>query len=174
MRTLKIALLATVATAALSSATFAADLIIADPVIENTYATSFDWEGPYVGLFVAGQSVGGFGIGANLGVNVLLDSSFLAGIEGEIEWLSNPSAWQAQVDARLGFVVDPAVIYALLGVGTNSFTGLYVPAGVGVEFAVADNLSLKAEYEYHWDVTDDVLIVDESAHVVKVGLNWHF
>jgi opacity protein-like surface antigen len=174
MRTLKIALLATVATAALSSATFAADLIISEPVIENTFAPSFDWEGPYVGLFIAGQSVGGFGLGANLGVNVLFDSSFLGGIEGEIEWLSN-GTWQGQADARLGFVADPAVIYALLGVGTNSLSGLYVPAGVGVEFAVADNLSLKAEYEYHWDVTDDAAIVgDESAHVAKVGLNWHF
>ena len=62
MRTIKIALLATVATAALSSAGFAADLVIEqpvleEPVIDNSYG--FDWQGPYAGLWAAGLTTPG-------------------------------------------------------------------------------------------------------------------
>ena len=169
MRTLKLALLATAATVAFSSATFAADLIVTEPaIIDNTIG--FDWEGPYAGLFVSGQTTPAvFGIGANLGVNVLIDDSLLAGFEGEIACLSN-STWQGDVSGRLGFVADAALIYAHVGVGANSSTGAYVPVGVGAEFAVADNLSIKAEYAYQWDFDNAA----ESAHVGKLGFNWHF
>jgi outer membrane immunogenic protein len=169
MRTLKLALLATAATVAFSSATFAADLIISEPaMIDNS--VGFDWEGPYAGLFVSGQTTPAvFGIGANLGVNVLLDDSLLAGFEGEVAWLSN-STWQGDVSGRLGFIADAALIYAHLGVGANSATGAYVPVGVGAEFAVADNLSIKAEYAYQWDWDNGA----QSAHVGKIGFNWHF
>ena len=155
MRTLKLALLATAATVAFSSATFAADLIISEPaIIDNS--VGFDWEGPYAGLFVSGQTTPAvFGIGANLGVNVLLDDSLLAGFEGEVAWLSN-STWQGDVSGRLGFIADAALIYAHLG--------------VGAEFAVADNLSIKAEYAYQWDWDNGA----QSAHVGKIGFNWHF
>lgn len=169
MRTLKIALLATVATAALSSATLAADLIIADPVVDN-YAPVGDWEGPYFGAFLSGQSQPAvFGLGVALGVNVLIDDSFLAGIEGELAYLGNGS-WQGQVDGRLGFVADPALLYAFVGVGANSVTGTYVPVGVGAEFLVTDALSLRAEYQFQWD-TDSAA---QDAHVGRVGLFWHF
>lgn len=169
MRTLKLALLATAATVAISSAASAADLIVTEPaIIDNT--VGFDWEGPYAGLFVSGQTTPAvFGIGANLGVNVLIDNSLLAGFEGEIAWLSN-STWQGDVSGRLGFVADAALIYAHLGVGANSTTGAYVPVGVGAEFAVADNLTLKAEYAYQWDLDNAA----QSAHVGKIGFNWHF
>lgn len=164
MRTLKIALLATVATAALSSATFAAELIVdTAPVIDNTVA--FDWEGAYAGLWVGGYSnPGAFALGADLGVNVLLDTSLLAGVEGNIAWLSN-STWEGQVHGRLGFVADSALFYGLVGVGANSTAGVFVPVGLGVEFGVADNLSLKAEYNYQF-VT--------NRHVGKIGFNWQF
>lgn len=163
MRTLKIALLATVATAALSSATFAADLIIADePVIANDFG--FDWEGPYAGLWIGGYTTPAFALGADLGVNVLIDTSLLAGVEGNVAWLSN-GTWEGQVHGRLGFVSDAALFYGLVGAGVNSTAGFFVPVGVGVEFGVADNLSLKAEYNYQWGT---------NVHVGKVGFNWHF
>ena len=169
MRTLKLALLATVATAGLSSAAFAADLIIdeAPVLIDNT--ASFDWEGPYAGLFFSGQTTPAFGLGANLGINFLLDQSLLAGIEGEVSWLSDNS-WQGQVDGRLGFIVDQAVIYGFAGYGFNSDTDGYVPVGAGVEFAVAEDLSVKAEYQYQWDLDNSA----DSAHVAKLGFNFHF
>ena len=170
MRTLKLALLATAATVAISSAAHAADLIITEPAAVIDNSVGFDWEGPYAGLFISGQTTPAvFGIGANLGVNVLIDDSLLAGVEGEIAWLSN-STWQGDVSARLGFVADAALIYAHLGVGANSATSAYVPVGVGAEFAVADNLSIKAEYAYQWDLDNGA----QSAHVGKLGFNWHF
>ena len=119
MRTLKIALLATVATAALSSATIAADLIISDPIIDNTFAPAFDWEGAYAGLWIGGlTNPGVFAIGADLGVNAMIDSSLLAGFEGNVDWQSN-STWEGQVHARLGFVADSALFYGLVGVGAH-------------------------------------------------------
>lgn len=165
MRTLKIALLATVATAALSSATLAADLVIdAAPVIDNSYG--FDWEGPYAGLWVGGlTNPNVFALGADLGVNFMLDSSLLAGVEGNISWESN-STWTAEGHGRLGYLVsDQVLVYGLAGVGWNSATGGFIPLGVGAEFAVADNLSLKAEYQYEWG---------PNRHVGKVGFNFHF
>ena len=168
MRTLKIALLATAATVAFSSATFAADLIIADPIIDNT--VGFDWEGPYAGLWISGQTEPSvFALGADLGVNMLVDSNLLAGFEGEIAWLSDDS-WQGEVSGRLGFVSDAVLVYGHLGVGSNSDSGAYAPVGVGAEFGVMDNVSLRAEYTYQWDFDDS----NESAHVGKIGFNWHF
>jgi opacity protein-like surface antigen len=165
MRTLKIALLATVATAALSSATLAADLVIdAAPVIDNSYG--FDWEGPYAGVWVGGlTNPNVFALGVDLGVNVLLDDTLLAGVEGNLSWESN-STWSAQAHGRLGFVAsDSVVLYGLAGVGYNSGTGSYIPLGVGAEFALADNVSLKAEYNYQWG---------PDRHVGKIGVNFHF
>jgi opacity protein-like surface antigen len=177
MRTLKIALLATVASAALSSATLAADLIIADPVIDNTFiAPGFDWDGPYAGLWVSGQfnhnngtsGNNGWGFGASLGVNAMLDSNLLAGVEGNLGWVGHD--WQGQIHGKLGFTADTLAIYGLAGVGFNGDTDGYVPVGIGAEFAVADPLTIKAEYQYQWDFDNS----NESAHVGKFGFNWHF
>ena len=65
MRSLKLALLASVAVAGITSAAAAADLIIDPapaPVIDN-YG-SVDWSGPYAGRWVSGQTDSIFGLGA--------------------------------------------------------------------------------------------------------------
>lgn len=168
MRTLKIALLATVATAALSSATLAADLIVSEPVIDNSYG--FDWEGAYAGLYVLGHSDGLFGIGVDAGVNVEVSEDFLLGVQGELAWLSD-NTWLGQIHARAGFLVsDEALLYGLAGVGFDSVWDAYIPVGVGAEFAVADNMSIRAEYQFQWDLDNSA----EDAHVGKIGFNWHF
>ena len=106
---------------------------------------------------------------ATAGLEEAMRYSLLAGFEGEVAWLSN-STWQGDVSGRLGFIADAALIYAHLGVGANSATGAYVPVGVGAEFAVADNLSIKAVDAYQWDLDNGA----QSAHVGKIGFNWHF
>jgi hypothetical protein len=35
---------------------------------------------------------------------------------------------------------------------------------------VADNMSIKAQYEFHWDLT----AAAQNNHVGKIGLNFHF
>src|SRR5689334_4137768 len=100
MRSLKLALLATVATAAFSGAALSADLIMdppdAAPVIDNSYT----WDGAYFGAFVSGQTVPStYGIGVVVGVNKTSDAMLFGG-ELEASWLGN-STWSLQADGRL-------------------------------------------------------------------------
>jgi opacity protein-like surface antigen len=170
MRSLKIALLATVAAAAFTSATLAADPIIMIDEPMYVQPASSSWDGPYVGLFVLGQTTDGFGVGVNAGVNFSTDG-LLFGVEGDVAYLAGTNAWQGQVVGKLGAALaDEAVIYGLAGIGSHSVDGAYVPVGIGAEVMVADSISLKGQYEYHWDLGG----VGTSDHVGKVGLNFHF
>lgn len=170
MRSLKIALFAAAATAALSTAALAADLIMDVPDQPMVVDNSFTWDGAYFGAFVTGQSVPStLGLGVVVGANGTTDS-LLFGAELEANWLSD-SSWTAQIDGRLGvFVADSAVLYGFGGIGTHSVNGTFVPVGAGIEFALADNLSLKTEYQFNWDLSSAA----QDSHVVKAGLNWHF
>ena len=178
MRTLKLALLATVAVAGITSAASAADLLIntepaPEPVVDNT-VSGFAWEGPYAGLWVSGQTDNIYGLGADLGVNVMITENVFAGVEGNVAWLSQgdtlPETWEAQGHGKLGFSAGNFAFYGLAGAGFNDNTDAYVPVGVGAEVAVTDALSLKAEYQYQFDLDNSA----EDAHVGKVGFNWHF
>ena len=135
MRSLKLALLATAATAVLSSAAFAADLIVDTPRAPVVIDNGFNWDGAYIGAFLQGQSAPeAFGIGVNLGVNVLMDNLVLG---GELEAVaSTGSNFSGQGTGKIGGLIsDSAIIYAYTGVGTRTTTSWYVPVGVGVEFA---------------------------------------
>jgi opacity protein-like surface antigen len=171
MRTFKLALLATVAVAGVSSAASAADLLIDTapaPVIVDNYS-AVDWNGPYAGLFISGQTDSIYGLGANLGVNAMVSDNLLAGVEGSVQWLDDDS-WQGQVNGKLGFAVENFAFYGLAGIGANSDTEAYVPVGVGAELKLTEDFSLKAEYQYQWDFDTSA----EDAHVAKIGFNWHF
>ena len=169
MRSLKLALLATAATAVLSSTAFAADLIVDTPTVAPVVDNSFNWDGAYFGAFLEGQTApNAFGLGVNLGVNTLMNGLLIGGeLEGVVATGPNFSA-QGTVKVG-GAISDGAILYAFSGLGTRTPTSWYVPVGVGAEFAVADNLGLKAEAQYNWDLTGGP---DSAA--VKVGLNWHF
>lgn len=169
MRSLKLALLTTAAVAALSSAAAAADLIvdvpISDPIIDN----SFSFDGAYIGAFIVGQTApGAFGIGANMGVNVLMDS-FLVGAELEGIVALGPE-FSAQATGRVGALLgDSMIAYVYSGLGSRTPTSWYVPVGIGAEVAVADNVGIKGEVQYNWDLTGD-----PSSVTAKIGLNFHF
>ena len=171
MRTLKLALLATVAVAGVSTAASAADLIVntaPPPVVVDNYS-AVDWNGPYAGLFISGQTDSIYGLGADLGVNTLINNNLLAGVEGSVQWLNNDS-WQGQVNGKLGFAAENFAFYGLAGIGANSETEGYVPVGVGAEVKLTDDFSLKAEYQYQWDIDGD----DDDVHAARIGFNWHF
>ena len=171
MRTLKLALLATAAVLGVSTAASAADLLVntaPTPVVVDNYS-SVDWSGPYAGLFISGQTDSIYGLGADLGVNTLINSNLLVGAEGSVQWLNNDT-WQGQVNGKLGFAVDNFAFYGLAGVGANSDTDTFAPLGVGAEIKLADDFSIKAEYQHQFDFDDST----QDADVAKIGFNWHF
>lgn len=170
MRTLKLTLLAAAGVAALSSSAFAADLLSPPPVAPVVDTTSPSWNGGYIGAFIAGDTVtSAFGLGADLGVNELTGGVLLGGeIEGT--WYAS-GVTSAQLTGKLGAAFgDTAIGYIYSGIGTRSDTSTYAPLGVGVEFKLADNLGLKTEAQYNFDLSNSA----ENSAAVKVGLNWHF
>ncbi|MEO6179377.1 MAG: hypothetical protein ABIP15_06370 [Devosia sp.] len=170
MRSVKLALLATAATAVLSSAAFAADLIVDTPIETPIIDNSFSFDGAYIGAFLQGQTAPAtFGLGVNFGVNALLDSVLIG---GEIEAVAalGPN-FSGQITGKVGGLLsDSAIIYAYSGLGTRTPSSFYVPVGVGAEFAVAENVSLKTELQYNFDLT----AAAENSVAAKVGLNFHF
>jgi opacity protein-like surface antigen len=171
MRSLKLALLATAAVAALSSAAAAADLIVDVPINEPVIDNSFSFDGAYVGIYLQGQTPpSAFGIGANLGVNMLMDNLLIgAEISGAV--LTGPN-YDGQITGRVGGLIgDNAIVYVYSGAGSKTFTSWYVPIGIGAEVAVADNLGIKGEVQYNWDLTGPAA---QNSFAAKVGLNFHF
>ena len=170
MRSLKLALLATAATVALSSVAFAADLVVDTPSAPPMVNNSFNWDGAYFGAFLQGQAApSAFGRGVDFGVNALMNNLVIG---GDIEAVASPGpTFSGQLTGKVGGLIsDSAMLYAYTGIGSRTATSFYVPAGVGVEFAVADNLGLKLEGQYNFDLTSSA----ENSAAVKVGLNWHF
>ena len=170
MRSLKLALLATAATVVLSSAAFAADLVVDQPTAPPVVNNAFNWDGAYIGAFIQGQTApNAFALGADLGVNTTMNGLVLGGeIEGTVGW---PTTASIQGTVKAGGVIgDSAILYAFTGIGTRHPTGPYVPLGAGVEFGVAQNVGLKIEGQYNFDLT----AAGENSVAVKAGLNWHF
>jgi opacity protein-like surface antigen len=170
MRSLKLALLATAAVAAFSSAAAAADLIVDVPIEEPIIDNSFSFDGAYIGAFLQGQTnPAAFGLGVNFGVNALMDS-LLVGAEVEGFVATGPN-FSGQITGRVGGLIsDNAIIYAYSGLGSRTPTSWYVPLGLGAEVAVADNVGIKGELQYNWDLTSAA----QNSVAAKVGLNFHF
>ena len=172
MRSLKLALLATAAVAALSSAAAAADLIVDVPIEEPVIDNSFSFDGAYIGAFLQGQAGGfatAFGLGVDFGVNALMDNLLIGG-EVSATFLTGPN-FDGQITGKVGGLVsDNAIIYAYSGIGSRTPTSWYVPIGVGAEVAVADNVGIKGEVQYNWDLTSAA----QNSVAAKVGLNFHF
>ncbi len=173
MRSLKLALLATAAVAAFSSAAAAADLIVDVPIEEPIIDNSFSFDGAYIGAFVVGEVdgfAGTFGLGADFGVNALMDN-LLIGAEVSGMVLTGPN-FDGQISGRVGGLVsDNAIIYAYSGLGSRTPTSWYVPIGVGAEVGVSDNVGIKGEVQYNWDLTGPAA---QNSFAAKVGLNFHF
>lgn len=150
----------------------------------------------------------GWLLGVQAGANAQFDT-FVLGVEGDIAWsnISNADAidtgpwegavdvdWLASLRGRAGVALDQVLLYATAGVAaagvtytdtdlapdeTGSATHFGWTAGVGAELAVAENVSVKAEYLYYsiapetYDLgdPDDVSF---DLHTVKVGVNFHF
>jgi outer membrane immunogenic protein len=162
-------------------AAFAADPIavsIANDVEVPLYDdAAFDWNGFYSGVYGVGQlsPAGGtqFGLGLNLGVNAQFDY-FLVGGEVALHGLTGGmvDTVYGQVIGRAGVVItDEVLLYAAAGFGSdfgppveNDFL-----VGGGVELALTDNVSLRAQYLHGFPMTGG-----NPKDQITLGAQFHF
>ncbi len=139
----------------------AADLPVqAAPMPVPAYAPVpvFTWTGLYIGanagsaFHVDGDDNARFTAGGTLGANWQI-GTFVLGIEGDFNYLDRDfhEEWFGTVRGRVGVAFDRALIYATGGAAfLDSFNhddvDTYGVVGGGVEFAVADNITVKLEY----------------------------
>lgn len=140
-------------------------------------AVPFDWNGFYAGLYGVGRTspVQGdqLGVGVNAGVNLAFDF-YLVGAEVAVEGLTGDSSNTSYADvlARGGLLVtDDVLVYAAAGYGvdTGAPAETDILLGAGAEFAVTDNVSLRAQYLHGFPV-----IGENGKDQVTFGANFHF
>jgi outer membrane immunogenic protein len=199
-----IALLSGVAGLALVSGAQAADLIIDEPAAGVVEVASGNWDGVYVGAFVGGLAgtftedntntetdISGWLAGVNLGANFTVADGIVLGVVGDIAWTNaenDPSTfstdWTGSLRGRLGFDGGAFLPYLTAGLavaggeiaGSNE-THVGWTVGAGVEFAVADNISVDLLYRYSDYGNVDYGFANDfslTSHAVTVGLNFKF
>lgn len=137
----------------------------------------FDWNGFYAGVYgvAQGSPVGGsqYGLGLDLGVNARFEF-VLVGAEVAYHGLIGGAGSTSYLQGigKLGLAAtDDVIVYAAAGAGVD----LGPPAesdllvGGGVELAVADNISLRAQYLHGFPMTGA-----NPKDQVTVGANFHF
>ncbi|MBI4922549.1 MAG: hypothetical protein HY834_12450 [Devosia nanyangense] len=169
--------------AMLSAAPFAASAadLLTVPVSTNEAVpvadASFDWNGFYAGVYGIAQTspVGGsqYGLGVDFGAYARFDFVLVG---GEVAYHGlvggGGSTSYLQGIGTLGLAATDAIIlYAAAGAGVD----LGPPAesdilvGGGVDFAVADSVTLKAQYLHGFPLTGA-----NPKDQVSVGANFHF
>jgi outer membrane immunogenic protein len=147
---------------------------VAVPVVDNA---GFDWNGFYAGLYGVAQSSPAwgtqYGLGINAGVNAQFDF-FLVGTEVALHGLTGGAidTTYGQVLGKAGVVVtDDLLLYAATGYGID----LGAPVeddfllGGGVELAVADDFTVRAQYLHGFAITGG-----NPKEQVTLGANFHF
>lgn len=168
----------------LAGTAFAADLTIPVedvPVIDNT----FNWEGAYVGVQGGVEYFDSEYIYAAadvfVGYNFLVSENILLGVEASFGAIADEYDTYGQIFVlgRAGVLVTPDVLlYGVAGAGYEWYWGdpdyyddtLY-QIGAGVEFAVADNITLRGQITGVGYFDDSDLF--ESARAT-VGVAFHF
>jgi len=153
--------------------------------------------------------VSGFVVGPTIGVNYQADA-FVFGVEGDFDgsWIngttsnlciplacSTKNTWLATARVRGGYAADRVLFYATGGGAFGSIMGNTAPgtnfqkenepgwaAGVGVEAALTDNITARAEYLYvdleHASLTGATAVapvtVNFSANLIRLGLDYKF
>ena len=138
----------------------------------------FDWSGFYAGVYAGIQDSPGngmqYGAGINAGVNAQFDF-YLLGAEVAVEGLTDEGAGETvygQILGRAGLVVaDDVLIYAAGGYGMDLGPPSEedILAGGGVELAVTDSVSVRAQYLHGFPATGD-----EPKNQFTFGANFHF
>jgi len=140
---------------------------------------NFDWNGFYAGVYGVTQFSPGkgaqYGVGLDLGLNAQYDF-YLLGAEVAAHGLNSSDdssgTSYGQVLARGGVLVtDDVAIYAAAGYGldlgpADNSQWLF---GGGLEMAVTDNVSLRAQYLHGFANTGE-----QTTNQVTIGANYHF
>lgn len=186
-----------------------------------------DWTGFYAGVLggygfgnmnttIAGTTTGtpsnGVLAGVTVGANMQIDS-YVLGVEGDINWSGQSGNatcagatcntdldWVGSVRGRLGYAIDPALLYVTGGVAvarantsvspvtagtTGSYSDTYTgwTLGAGAEAALTEHLSAKLEYAYSdfgdrtaaaGTLATTAATTSLTSHAVKFGLNYRF
>ena len=166
-KTSLIALAAALAIAA--SPVAAADLIVDVPVVDE--ASSFDWEGLYVGGFLgyfpwAPSAT----VGLELGYNVVFDNNVLVGVETSgLFYLDGSQDDELFVNGKLGAALDNVAIYTTAGLGTYNLGLALWSVGAGVEVALTDSLTWNVQLSGR----NTIGSLPTVPHV-QTGLRFHF
>jgi len=159
----------------------AADLITmpisSSPVEVPVADPAHDWSGFYAGVYGVAQNSANwgtqYGLGINAGVNAQFDF-FLVGAEVALQGLTSDTldTTYGQVLGKAGVVInDSVMLYAAAGYGID----LGVPdeddflLGGGVELAVADDFSVRAQYLHGFPITGG-----NAKDQFTVGAHFHF
>ncbi|MHB1102092.1 MAG: outer membrane protein [Devosia sp.] len=155
---------------------------IAVPVAENPVPiydddTGFDWNGFYAGVYGVGQLSPAwgtqYGIGINAGVNAQFDF-FLVGAEVALHGLTGGaiSTTYGQVLGKAGVVItDEVLLYAAAGYGIDLGAPVEedLLVGAGVEMAVAEDFTVRAQYLHGFALTGG-----NPKEQFTIGANFHF
>jgi outer membrane immunogenic protein len=144
----------------------------------------YDWTGFYAGAHVGAATnasangdtdfIGGGQVGFNYQIG-----RWVVGVEGELSATSGDVDWITTFAGRFGWLIDQWLIYGKVGaawahvdVGNFNHTSSGLLLGVGTEYALRDNWTVK--FEYNMMDFDHDFFNDDKVHVFKVGLNYRF
>lgn len=137
----------------------------------------FDWNGFYAGVFGAAQASEASGVRLGAGLDIGVNAQFeflLVGAEVALQGLTGDvvDTTYGQILGRAGVVItDDVLLYAAAGYGLDldAAAGDDVLLGGGVEFAVNDDFTLRAQYLHGFAVTGG-----EPTEQITLGTNFHF
>jgi outer membrane immunogenic protein len=139
--------------------------------------TGFDWGGFYAGVYGVGQlsPVQGtqYGAGVNLGVNAQFDF-FLVGAEVALHGLTGGTidTTYGQVLGRAGVLItEDVLLYAAAGYGIDLGWPAEddVLAGGGLELALTDDITVRAQYLHGFSINGA-----NPKDQFSIGANFHF
>ncbi len=145
--------LAALAAGFMISSAHAADLIVADPVVDMASPKAWEAHAGVVGT-VGNDGAAFGGLGVVIGADV--DLTDVVFIGGEVRGMAYFAAvgytgFELLASGRIGFhATDDLDLYATGGVGyfaatVPANTGAFYSVGVGAEFDVADDMAVRAE-----------------------------
>ncbi len=157
----------------------------------------YGWADAEVGGVIDLSGFDGGRFGGFVGYNWDLSNGLVVGVEGDVNYDWNDRSvgdadeigtdWSGSVRGRVGYALDRTLIYAAGGwTAANAYVNDPVfgddetthgwTIGAGVDWAVVDNMFVRAEYRYNdfGGVSLSDVDVDFDQHVINVGVGVKF